>query len=88
MVSGSSDCSICVWNLKLGPVIGDEDSASIEDDKSVRYADENSDREVTAEVRAVLKGHSGGVLDLKIDKQWIVSWCVPALAFLFFSSSY
>ncbi|KAF4612959.1 hypothetical protein D9613_011179 [Agrocybe pediades] len=73
MVSGSSDCSVCVWNLTLGAVISDEDSASVEDNNSVRYADENSDREVTGEVRAILKGHSGGVLDLRIDKQWIVS---------------
>lgn len=29
--------------------------------------------EVRAEVRAVLKGHLDGVLDLRVDKQWIVS---------------
>jgi F-box and WD-40 domain protein 1/11 len=51
MVSGSSDCSICVWDLRVG---------------------RNGD--VDAEVRAVLRGHTGGVLDLRIDEQWIVSW--------------
>ena len=30
--------------------------------------------EVCAEVRAVLKGHLDGVLDLRVDEQWIVSW--------------
>jgi F-box and WD-40 domain protein 1/11 len=30
--------------------------------------------EVRAEVRAVLKGHLDGVLDLRVDDQWIVSW--------------
>jgi F-box and WD-40 domain protein 1/11 len=30
--------------------------------------------EVHAEVRAVLKGHLDGVLDLRVDEQWIVSW--------------
>ncbi|KAI0267433.1 WD40-repeat-containing domain protein [Gloeopeniophorella convolvens] len=29
--------------------------------------------EVCAEVRAVLRGHQGGVLDLRVDEQWIVS---------------
>ncbi len=30
--------------------------------------------EVRAEVRAVLKGHLDGVLDLRVDEKWIVSW--------------
>ena len=30
--------------------------------------------EVHAEVRAVLRGHLDGVLDLRVDEQWIVSW--------------
>ena len=53
MVSGSSDRTVCVWDMWAGPK-----------------------GEVTAEVRAVLRGHMGGVLDLRIDEQWIVSWCV------------
>jgi F-box and WD-40 domain protein 1/11 len=30
--------------------------------------------EVRAQVRAVLRGHLDGVLDLRVDDQWIVSW--------------
>ncbi|KAF7978763.1 hypothetical protein HWV62_44794 [Athelia sp. TMB] len=56
MVSGSSDCSICVWDLRSG-----------------------KNGEVTAEVRTVLKGHSGGVLDLRMDDQHIVSCSKDAL---------
>lgn len=51
MVSGSSDCTICVWDLMVG-----------------------KDGQVGANVRAILKAHTGGVLDLRIDEQWIVSW--------------
>lgn len=51
MVSGSSDCSVCVWDLRVG-LTG----------------------EIEAEVRAVLRGHSGGVLDLRIDDERIISW--------------
>ncbi|KII91739.1 hypothetical protein PLICRDRAFT_51871 [Plicaturopsis crispa FD-325 SS-3] len=50
MVSGSSDCSVCVWELRT---------------------QRNGD--VRADVSAVLRGHSGGVLDLRIDERWIVS---------------
>ncbi|KZP15850.1 WD40 repeat-like protein [Athelia psychrophila] len=56
MVSGSSDCSICVWDLTVG-----------------------SGGEVQAEVRAILKGHSGGVLDLRMDDQRIISCSKDAL---------
>jgi F-box and WD-40 domain protein 1/11 len=52
MVSGSSDCSILVWNLWAAP-----------------------DGEVHADVRAVLRGHTGGVLDLRMDERSVVSWC-------------
>ncbi|KAF9011845.1 WD40-repeat-containing domain protein [Cyathus striatus] len=55
MVSGSSDCRICVWDLELG-------------DEMIQ-----GERSVKGTVRAVLNGHSGGVLDLRIDENWIVS---------------
>ncbi|PFH53447.1 hypothetical protein AMATHDRAFT_73284 [Amanita thiersii Skay4041] len=61
MVSGSSDCSICVWDMWTGHPLKDEG-----DSKS-------NDYEVNADVKTILKGHGGGVLDLKIDKRWIVS---------------
>ena len=74
MVSGSSDCSVCVWDLYLGPVV--EHYSDMDEYSDHMRADDDGERQVKAEVRAVLKGHSGGVLDLRIDKQWIVSWCV------------
>lgn len=52
MVSGSSDCSVRVWDLYTLDSTG----------------------ESYAEVRAVLNGHEGGVLDIRIDDKWIVSW--------------
>lgn len=58
MVSGSSDCTVCVWDLYAHPVPGEEPK-------------------VTAEVNTVLRAHGGGVLDLRIDSRWIVSWYVP-----------
>ncbi|KAI8989127.1 WD40 repeat-like protein [Trametes punicea] len=60
LVTGSSDCSVCVWDMYAHPRKGDEP-------------------EVTAEVKAVLRGHSGGVLDLRIDSRWIVSCSKDAL---------
>ena len=76
MVSGSSDCSVCVWDLDLGPIVeyNNPDMDAYSDNQM--HVDDDGERQVTAEVRAVLKGHSGGVLDLRIDEQWIVSWCV------------
>lgn len=65
MVSGSSDCSVCVWSLCARV-------RSLEQGRTARR-DKNQD-EVTADIAAVLRGHSGGVLDLKIDANWIVSW--------------
>ena len=56
MVSGSSDCTVCVWNLYAHYVPGEEEPR------------------ITAEVKAILHAHSGGVLDLRIDSKWIVSW--------------
>lgn len=78
MVSGSSDCSVCVWDLDLGPVV--EHDADMDGYPDQMHIDDDGERQVTAEVRAVLRGHSGGVLDLRIDKQWIVSWCVASVA--------
>ena len=84
MVSGSSDCSVCVWDLDLGPIVeySDADVDAYSDNQM--HVDDDGERQVTAEVRAILKGHSGGVLDLRIDEHWIVSWCV---VFFFFVAS-
>lgn len=75
MVSGSSDWSVCVWDLDLGPVVEYADT-EVDAYSDQMHVDDDGERQVTAEVRAILKGHSGGVLDLRIDEQWIVSWCV------------
>ncbi|KAI0943609.1 hypothetical protein AcW1_002733 [Taiwanofungus camphoratus] len=64
MVSGSSDCSVCVWELSALPRMDGEG---------------DGDRGVTAEITAVLRGHTGGVLDLRIDAKWIVSCSKDAL---------
>ena len=93
MVSGSSDCSVCVWDLDLGPIVeyNDTDADAYSDNNQMRV-DDDGERQVTAEVRAILKGHSGGVLDLRIDEHWIVSWCVffffLLLQFFFGATSY
>lgn len=75
MVSGSSDTTVCVWDLQLGPILEQDDEASVDDDRTIRgNAVDDSERAVRGEVRSVLRGHNGGVLDIRIDKQWIVSW--------------
>lgn len=62
MVSGSSDCSVGVWDLYCHP------------------AGDNEEIAITAEMRGILYGHSGGVLDLRIEKNWIISWYVANVA--------
>lgn len=57
MVSGSSDCTVRVWDL---------------------YAKHRGSG-IRADVRAILRGHSGGVLDLRMDENWIVSCSKDAL---------
>jgi len=96
MVSGSSDCTVCVWDLYLGRVVGSavaeegesevssasSSSSTIGGRRRARWrrradnenGDEHCEREVNAQVRATLRGHSQGVLDLRIDSRWIVSW--------------
>ncbi|KAF9463272.1 WD40-repeat-containing domain protein [Collybia nuda] len=85
MVTGSSDCSVCVWDLYSGRQISGNDvgpaetsgnasiRSGIEEGVRHQFGGSAPDREVVGEVRAVLKGHKGGVLDLRIDKRWIVS---------------
>ncbi|KAK7042379.1 WD-repeats-region domain-containing protein [Favolaschia claudopus] len=58
LVTGSSDCTVCVWDLWYEP-------------SSRTGADD--EMPVHAEVRDVLQGHVGGVLDLRLDERWIVS---------------
>ncbi|KAJ7823651.1 WD40-repeat-containing domain protein [Mycena leptocephala] len=53
LVTGSSDCTVCVWDLWTERP--------------------GEDAPVHGEVRAVLRGHGGGVLDLRVDGRWVVS---------------
>lgn len=68
MVSGSSDRTAMVWDVDIsgwirsGCTLGVPSSPSVQTDL------------VKATVREVLGGHAGGVLDLKIDSEWIVGW--------------
>ncbi|KAH8112387.1 WD40 repeat-like protein [Phellopilus nigrolimitatus] len=62
MVSGSSDCTVLVWDLrKLWRVSGHG---------CANAAPITAGPEL---VKRVLRGHTGGVLDLRLDSQWIVS---------------
>jgi F-box and WD-40 domain protein 1/11 len=96
MVTGSSDCSVCVWDLYSGRVISGGNTAPVEAAPSASASPRSGvaedgnwhkpggsilEREVIGEVRAILKGHKGGVLDLRIDKRWIVSWYDPSFMF-------
>ncbi|KDQ32944.1 hypothetical protein PLEOSDRAFT_21125, partial [Pleurotus ostreatus PC15] len=65
MVSGSSDCSVCVWDLIY---VRSTPGTPIDDNAQVK-----------AEVKATLKGHTGGVLDIRINKDWIVSCSKDAM---------
>ncbi|KAG6335174.1 hypothetical protein ID866_3918 [Astraeus odoratus] len=86
MVSGSSDCTVCVWDLISTPVDSDECAdATSDSDTPARTQSEHTisimgvSRRISAELRQVLRGHSAGVLDLKMDERWIVTCSKDAL---------
>ncbi|KAH8097106.1 WD40 repeat-like protein [Cristinia sonorae] len=64
MVSGSSDSSVCVWDMYACPVENEDGTV---------------DLAVTAVVRRILRGHMLGVLDIRIDDRWIISCSKDAL---------
>ena len=74
MVSGSSDCTVCVWDLWA--------EYPTHERRRAGHGKKEGDEEghVNAQVRAVLEGHTGGVLDVRIDERWIVSWSVWVLS--------
>ncbi|KAF8842817.1 WD40 repeat-like protein [Paxillus ammoniavirescens] len=76
MVSGSSDCTVCVWDLISTPIAPGERS-SVTSVGSGRLGNSRDvhgpPRKVSAEIRKVLRGHSAGVLDLRMDEKWIVT---------------
>jgi WD40 repeat protein len=85
MVSGSSDCTVCVWDIVSTPVGPGERSSILTAGGSRLGKSRDSyatptvgsfgpPRKISAEIRKVLRGHSGGVLDLRMDEKWIVSW--------------
>lgn len=84
MVSGSSDCTVCVWDLVSTPVAPGE-RTSIPGNRAGNSRDScataavgsfGPPRKISAGIRKVLRGHTGGVLDLRMDEKWIVSWYV------------
>lgn len=87
IVTGSRDKTIKVWSLRTGKLKstlrGHEGSVlCLKFDATGFMVSGSSDRRILVwdlgrgEVRKVLTGHQGGVLDIRVDKQWIVSWCV------------
>lgn len=86
MVSGSSDCTVCVWDLISTPVTAGERNSdsttshgSSRSNSAVTTGTFGAPRRVSAELRHVLRGHSAGVLDLKMDERWIVTCSKDAL---------
>lgn len=70
LISGSSDCNVFVWDLRRL-------KKAPKDEKT------HGPKQL---VKRVLKGHTNGVLDLKTDKNWIVSWYVPLPTFTLFGA--
>ncbi|KAF9224797.1 WD40 repeat-like protein [Gyrodon lividus] len=89
MVSGSSDCTVCVWDLLSTPVtsgernsvasIGGGRTGSWKNAATAGAGSFGPPRRVSAEIRKVLRGHSAGVLDLRMDERWIVTCSKDAL---------
>lgn len=83
LFSGSSDCMVCVWDLyttsKPGLLRRRPSAWGPEQDWRISHGtptleDEEEESGVKARVKSVLRGHGGGVLDLRVDAKWIVSW--------------
>ncbi|KAG8887725.1 hypothetical protein FRB98_009109 [Tulasnella sp. 332] len=66
MVSGSSDRTVRVWDVDLSEWVRNGANSL-----SIRPSARGT--MVKCKVRKILEGHTGGVLDLKIDERWIVS---------------
>ncbi|KAB5588724.1 F-box and WD40 domain containing protein [Ceratobasidium theobromae] len=105
IVTGSRDRTIKIWSVRTGELketlVAHEGSVlclKVELAKGFMCSG-SSDRTIRIwarvggpwEVRAVLSGHAGGVLDLRMDDRWIVSWYVspsgPGPAYLIVSNS-
>jgi F-box and WD-40 domain protein 1/11 len=64
--SGSSDRKICVWDVWTEAEAPQQD-LTVLPPPGYGYV-------IKARVRTVLRGHGGGVLDLRVDDKWVVSW--------------
>jgi F-box and WD-40 domain protein 1/11 len=88
IVTGSRDRTIKIWSVRTGELketlAAHEGSVlclkvelargfmcSGSSDRTIRIWERTGG---TWEVQAVLSGHAGGVLDLRMDDRWIVSW--------------
>lgn len=82
LFTGSSDTTICVWKIwtvprrmpRRRPAAWTPGKSWAELSNDFWGGEEVDDHEVRAEVTDVLRGHGGGVLDLRVDENWIVSW--------------
>jgi F-box and WD-40 domain protein 1/11 len=84
MLSGSSDNTICVWDVWEEIKLGGESKSNRHPEMEGPHIDEFEEDdpedvayqqyEMKARVRKVLRAHTGGVLDLRVDDKWIVSW--------------
>jgi len=72
MFSGSSDSTIFVWDLSA---LMKKMQSAVRESEAGTPAEMpgSSDEPAGGVLQRVLKGHTGGVLDLKIDQNWIVS---------------
>ncbi|KAF8647327.1 hypothetical protein AX16_006789 [Volvariella volvacea WC 439] len=70
MVTGSSDCNVIVWELET--VSAERDVFGRQPPPSPLPKDAE-EKNVAGTPVAWLTGHTGGVLDLRIDQKWIVS---------------
>uniref|UniRef100_A0A0W0FZI4 F-box domain-containing protein n=1 Tax=Moniliophthora roreri TaxID=221103 RepID=A0A0W0FZI4_MONRR len=77
--SGSSDRTICVWDIWTEPEPQVQDWTA-PPPAGYGYI-------VKARVRTVLRGHGGGVLDLRVDDRWIVSCSKDAAIRIWLRSS-
>lgn len=87
IVTGSRDRTIKVWDLRScqlrQTLQGHEGSVlCLKFERSGFMVSGSSDRAILVwdlnkgAVTTKLTGHTGGVLDIRLDKDWIVSWCV------------
>jgi F-box and WD-40 domain protein 1/11 len=74
LFSGSSDRTAFVWELnEVNRTLRRQHSGTSRSGASLHPGDAG-EKEVEGRVKMILRGHNGGVLDLRVDDRWIVSW--------------